>query len=274
MRSSSTLDDLIAKLDKDPEYRKEYLRQQPYYKFLMKAIKQRRSELTSKTVVITGITGTLGTVCADTFNQRGWNVQGFSMDGSDEYEAVNVTDAPAMQRWFADARHVDALITCAGVSWVESSLALGAGNFRRVIDINLAGTFIAVREAIKRGAKRIVTIGSIHGCTPTSYPQRAAYTASKAGVMGLTQALAVEFAPRGIAVNCVAPGHMPALMDGTGAGQALLDAAKANTPAGRLTTPEEVAEVVRWLCEDAPVAMTGQILVIDGGFTQDTFPMR
>lgn len=228
----------------------------------------------NRTVTITGITGTLGTACAEIFEQRDWTVRGFSVGGSDEYIALNVTDAPAVHRWFANIRHVDAVVTCAGVSWVEASLALGAGNFRRVIDINLTGTFIAVREAIKRGAKRVVTIGSIHGCTPTSYPQRAAYTASKAGVMGLTQALAVEFAPEGIAVNCVCPGHLPALMDGTGAGQVLLDAAKANTPAGRLVTPEEVAEVVRWLCEDAPLVMTGQILTISGGFEMNTFPMK
>lgn len=230
--------------------------------------------MSKKTVVITGITGTLGTACADTFKQHNWTVRGFSMGGSDEYQSVNVTRAPIAQSWFNRMNGIDALVTCAGVSWVEPSLALGAGSFRRVIDINLTGTFISIREAIKHGAKRIVTIGSIHGCTSTSYPERAAYTASKAGVMGLTQALAVEFAPQGIAVNCVAPGHIPTLMDGTGAGQVLLDAAKANTPAGRLVTPAEVAEVVRWLCEDAPAMMTGQTLVISGGFEMNTFPMR
>jgi NAD(P)-dependent dehydrogenase (short-subunit alcohol dehydrogenase family) len=190
-----------------------------------------------------------------------------------EIDAINVTDPLHLLKWL-DGFEVDALVTCAGVSCVKSTVNLTPNEWKHVIDVNLTGTLLSIIHARLSGATRIVTIGSIHGCTPTSYPQRAAYTASKGGVKALTEALAVEFAPQGVAVNCVAPGHLPALMDGTGAGQELLDAARARTPTGKLTTPEEVAEVIFWLCDSAPLSLTGNTLVVDGGFTLNTWPMK
>jgi len=219
----------------------------------------------TKTVAITGATGTLGKACWKRFDGS-WAVKA----GSSTWDVSNEL---ALKRWMGNISF-DALVTCAGVSLVKPSLDLTADEWRHVIDVNLTGTFLSVREAVKRGATRIVTIGSIHGSTPTSYPQRAAYTASKAGVVGLTQALAVELASQGVAVNCVAPGHLPVLMDGTGAGAELLEAARAKTPTGKLVTPQEVAEVIYWLCNDAPLGLTGQVLTIDGGFTMATFPLQ
>lgn len=245
--------------------------------------------MSGKTVVVTGATGTLGRAVIQRFiedkvifgNVDYWSIQACAK--SDKivynnvypcfYQSVDVTDESQVEQYFADIGPLDALITCAGISLVKPALDLTLQDWQSVIDVNLTGTFLCAREAIKHGCKRIVTIGSIHGCTPTSYPMRAAYTASKAAVTGLTIALAVEFAPMGVSVNCVAPGHLPALMDGTGAGQALLDAAKGRTPTGSLATPEDIAEIVFWLCDGAPMAMTGQVIVCDGGFTLDTFPL-
>jgi len=250
-----------------------------------------------KTVAITGATGTLGKACVERFcqtwrDEHEWHVHGCGrrqiadvIDNFDsmylgeerlKYSPVDVTNLRHVGHWL-DIVHnfcgLDALVTCAGVSLVGRSTML-AGEFGDCVDVNLNGSFYAAAAAVHYGATRIVFIGSIHGCTPTSYPKRAAYTASKAGIAGLTRALAVEWAPRGVAVNCVAPGHLPALMDGTGAGQALLDAAKTRTPTGRLTTPDEVADVVFWLCNDAPMSLTGQVITVDGGFTLNTWPME
>ena len=230
-----------------------------------------------KTLALTGATGTLGGAVEAYFVDCGWTVRGCSLHGSREadFQAVDVLDERSVVDWFREcAPAVDAAVTCAGVSLVKPTLSMSLDEWFDVVAVNLDGTFLAVREAVKRGATRIVTVGSIHGCTPTSYPQRAPYTASKAGVAGLTRALAVELAADGVAVNCVAPGHLPALMDGTGAGQALLDAVAQRTPSKRLTTPEEVAGVIYWLCNDAPLNLTGQVITVDGGFTIDTFPMR
>lgn len=234
----------------------------------------------TKTVVITGATGTLGQAIAARFDPDPigewdtslWDIYGFGSE-------VDVACERDVYWWMrnrisSNVEPLDALVTCAGVSLVKSSLEMSISDWRNVIKVNLDGTFLAAREAIKAGATRIVTIGSIHGCTPTSYPFRAAYTASKAGVMGLTQALAVEFAPQGVAVNCVAPGHLPVLMDDSGAGQTLLDAARKRTPTGKLTTPQDVADVVYWLCNDAPLNLTGQIIVLDGGFSMNSYPLK
>ena len=234
----------------------------------------------TKIVAITGITGTLGKAVRRAFigtPYADWSAYGCARKAPEDdsfITSIDVRHPNAVAQWLASLPRIDAVVTCAGLSFVHDSVDVAASDWFSVIDANLSGTFFAVREAIKCGATRAVTIGSIHGCTPTSYPMRAGYTASKAGVMGLTQALAVEFAHKGVACNCVAPGHLPVLMNGTGAGQALLDAATANTPLGRLATPEEVASVIFWLCNDAPVSMTGQILTIDGGFHMATFPLE
>jgi len=226
----------------------------------------------TKTVAITGATGTLGRAVAVRFEsaEQEWKVWGFGSQ-------INVRWGNVVSAYFSEVAEedgkIDALVTCAGISDVRPLLDTEDDEWRRVIDVNLTGTFLSIREAVRHGATRIVTIGSIHGCTPSSYPNRSAYTASKGGVKALTEALAVELAPRGVACNCVAPGHLPVLMDGTGAGQALLDAAQARTPTGRLATPEEVAEVIFWLCDAAPLSLTGQTVVVDGGFVSNTYPL-
>jgi NAD(P)-dependent dehydrogenase (short-subunit alcohol dehydrogenase family) len=224
----------------------------------------------TKVVAITGATGTLGQAVLKKFSKNGWG----TIEGDSRNDVI---DPNALYYWLkqrAPAGGIDALVTCAGVALVKPSLELTANEWEKILRVNLSGTFYAVQAAVRRGAKRVVTIGSIHGSTPTSYPQRVAYTASKAGVMGLTQALAVEFAPLGVSINCVAPGHLPHLMsDLKGAGQALLDAAAERTPAGRLVTPEEVAEVIFWLCDGAPPTLTGQILTIDGAFVANSWPL-
>ena len=229
----------------------------------------------TKTVAITGATGTLGKAVVKRFENgpylpgvpiRLWKVHGCGSE-------VDVRDLDAVYIWFKSIAPLDAVVTCAGVSLVDNSLDIIGADWQKVIQTNLDGTFYAVTEAISFGATRVVTIGSIHGCTPTSYPQRAAYTASKGGVKALTEALAVEFAPQGVAVNCIAPGHLPQLMDGTGAGADLLEAARKKTPTGKLATPEEVADVIFWLCNDAPLSLTGNTLVCDGAFSKSTWPM-
>ncbi len=243
-----------------------------------------------QTVAITGATGTLGKAIAQRFVDGAlsdsWKLALWSNAGAQielecsercsvivaNTDLLSVESEKSVVSQLGDLNHIDALVTCAGVSLVKPSLEMTADEWRHVIDVNLTGTFLSIREAVKVGATRIVTIGSIHGSTPTSYPQRAAYAASKAGVVGLTQSLAVELAPQGVAINCVAPGHLPVLMDGTGAGADLLNAAKARTPAGKLTTAQETAEVVYWLCSSAPLSMTGQVLTVSGGYELNTWP--
>ena len=231
----------------------------------------------AKTVAITGASGTLGMAVTRQFYRKDWDVHLCAANNHSnswgDVDALDVTKEKAVKKWFREMGGCKAVVTCAGVSTVAPSLDLHAGEWRHVIDVNLTGSFLCAREAVRNGAIRVIFIGSIHGSTPTSYPERAAYTASKAGLVGLTKALAVEWADKGVAVNCVAPGHLPVLMPGTSSGHELLDAAEQATPSGRLSTAYEVASVIYWLANSAPASMTGQILVVSGGFEIDTYPL-
>jgi NAD(P)-dependent dehydrogenase (short-subunit alcohol dehydrogenase family) len=208
-------------------------------------------EKMTKTIAVTGATGTLGGAIMTRFAVGEWRVWG------------------CCKTWRDDLKDTIISVT----NYVSPAAQIEPEEWRRVMDVNANGTFFAIREALHRGVKTIITIGSIHGCTDTSYTNRSPYTASKGAVAALTE-LAVELGPQGIAVYCVAPGHLPYLMKDTVAGQALLNAAKAKTPTGKLTTPQDVAAVVWWLCNDAPLNLTGQIITVDGGFVLNTHPLK
>ena len=142
-------------------------------------------------------------------------------------------------------------------------------DFESVIEIDLTGTYNVCKSVlphmIEQGYGRIVTFSSIRAHAPR--PGFAAYAAAKAGVEGLTRALAVEYGPQGILVNCVAPGAVltPRTVENIRRGVVSEEELKARTPTGRLTTPEEVARVVAWLVSEE-CHINGQVIVVDGGW--------
>ncbi len=117
-----------------------------------------------------------------------------------------------------------------------------------------------------QGFGRIITMSSIRASHPRS--GFAAYSAAKAGVEGLTRALAVEYGPKGVLVNCVAPGAVltPRTTENIRRGVVSEEELKARTPTGRLTTPEEVAQVILWLISDE-CHINGQTIICDGGWS-------
>lgn len=110
---------------------------------------------------------------------------------------------------------------------------------------------------------RIVFISSIHG--QQTYPERAAYAASKGGLEALCRVLALEWARNGITVNCVAPGQLTTPMHGSPMPAAALEQVRSHTPTGALVTPEQIAACVGWLCSTEAANVTGQTIRIDGG---------
>ena len=161
---------------------------------------------------------------------------------------------------------LDVLINNAGISWMGLLTDMTDEDWTRVIQTNLSSVFYCCRAAIphmvheKRG--RIISITSMWGTAGASC--EAAYSASKAGVHGLTRALAKELAPSGIQVNALACGVIDTRMNDVLTEEDKKVLAE-EVPAGRFGTPEEVAESV-WFLANAPSYLTGQIIGIDGGF--------
>lgn len=157
---------------------------------------------------------------------------------------------------------------------VEGTTAPTAGcteaDWDRVMDINLKGVWLCMREEIPRmlarGGGAIVNCSSVAGLV--GFAGIAAYTASKHGLIGLTKTAALDYATRGVRVNAVCPGVIRTAMverftGGDAAAEAQLVAAE---PVGRMGTPHEVASAVLWLCSDSASFVTGHALVVDGGF--------
>jgi 3-oxoacyl-[acyl-carrier protein] reductase len=161
---------------------------------------------------------------------------------------------------------VDLLVNNAGVTRDTLIARMTDEDWEVVIDTNLRGTFntsrAVARKMLRRRAGAIVNLTSVVGLHGN--PGQANYAASKAGIIGLTKALARELGSRGVRVNAVAPGYIDTELTRVLPEQAR-NAILANTPLGRLGEPEDVAAAVRFLCSDDAAYVTGEVLLVDGG---------
>ncbi len=162
--------------------------------------------------------------------------------------------------------HIDVLVNNAGVSLIALVQDVTDAQWREILDTNLSGAFYLSRAVISGMVSnhqgRIINIGSMWGKVGASC--EVAYSASKAGLRGLTLALAKELAPSGITVNCVEPGVIDTEMNAQ-LGAETLSALIEETPVGRLGTPEDVARAVLFFASEDASFITGQILGVDGG---------
>lgn len=239
------------------------------------------------TVLITGASRGIGAACARRFAQGGWDVginychssqkalelveelkklggraTAIQGDVSQSQQAAELV--AAMEREFGT---LDALVCNAGVAGVQALLTdLTDEQWRWTAGTNLDGVVYTIRAAVPGMVRRqkgsIVTVSSMWGLTGGSC--EAAYSAVKAGVIGLTRAMAKELGPSHIRVNCVAPGVIDTDMNAHLTPQDM-QALADETPLGRIGRPEDVAEGIFFLASDAADFITGQVLPVDGG---------
>ena len=164
---------------------------------------------------------------------------------------------------------VDVLVNCAGRTKRQPTLDMDEADWQAILDTNLLGTLRACqvfgRPMLDQGSGRIVNIASLS--TFVALFEVAAYSASKAAVASLTKSLALEWGPRGVNVNAIAPGVFPtelnrSLLQGTARGQEFI----ARTPLKRFGRVEELAGAAVFLASDAASFVNGEVLVVDGGF--------
>jgi 3-oxoacyl-[acyl-carrier protein] reductase len=161
---------------------------------------------------------------------------------------------------------IDVLVNNAGITRDTLIARMSDEDWDTVIDTNLRGTFntsrAVSRKMLRRRAGSIVNLSSVVGVHGN--PGQANYAASKAGIIGLTKALARELGSRGVRVNAIAPGYISTELT-----DVLNDEQRGlilqNTPLGRLGEPEDVAGAVRFLCSDEAAFITGEVLLVDGG---------
>ncbi len=242
----------------------------------------------SKTVMITGASGGIGSALAKRFAKEGWNLilcynrsEKKMTDLKDEIlakyhctprvECLDLTDGASVAKLFdvfeMEKVSVDLLINNAGISYVGLLQDMSDEEWQNVINTNLSSCFYTCKgvlpSMIEKQAGCIINISSVWGNVGAS--TEVAYSASKGGIVAFTKALAKEVAPSGIAVNAIACGYIDTSMNSHLSEEEKRDLFE-EIPCGRPGTPDEVADTVFRFADASPY-LTGQIITLDGGWT-------
>ena len=237
-----------------------------------------------KNALVTGASGGIGQAVARELARRGWGValhywkneasarrleeEILAQGGSARRYQADLTDPAQVEALFAAAEEdfgfLEGLVNNAGTAWKGLFTDMTLEDWRQVLDSDLTSVFLCCRRAlppmIRRKRGSIVNVSSMWGQVGASC--EAAYSAAKAGVIGLTKALAKEEGPSGIRVNCLAPGVVRTPMNGDLSPEDLA-ALREETPLERISSPEEIAQAAAFLLENTFV--TGQVLGVNGG---------
>lgn len=243
----------------------------------------------TRTILITGAGGGIGRACIHHFADKGWRVIGVDRgDFGDAFPEnghfiqADISHPDSAEQIFQQAAHfhptLDVLVNNAAVQVAKPLIETTVDEWDAVMASNLRSVFLFVKLAhplMKAHGGAIVNVSSVHAIQTSA--NIAAYAASKGGLLALTRAMAIEFAPDNIRVNAILPGAVdtPMLRAGLKRGHAgqgdvqdRLDNLARKTVSGRVGKPEEIAHAIYFLADDEQSSfMTGQALVVDGGAT-------
>jgi NAD(P)-dependent dehydrogenase (short-subunit alcohol dehydrogenase family) len=245
----------------------------------------RAFRLDDRVAAITGGAQGIGLACASLMAEAGASVVLLDRDAAAlqaaraqlpgaQVHTLDVTDEAAVERTFAAiaAEHgrIDVLVNNAGRAIRKASLELPLAEWDAVVAVNLTAAFVCARTAARHmpaGGGSIVNTASIMGLSGGGLYPNISYHTTKGGLITMTRALAVEWAPRGIRVNAVAPSWTKTGFIGQlEASPELMARIRSVTPLGRLAEPHEVAAAVLFLASPAAAMITGHVLAVDGGY--------
>ena len=241
----------------------------------------------AKVALVTGASRGIGRATAEAFARAGYQVaanysrskeqiEQFSAQMEREGCAVipvqaDVSDPEQVERMVQTVQrqfgHIDVLVCNAGIARQGLLTDFSPADWRQMMSVNLDGTFYCCRSVlpgmIRRQSGCIITTSSIWGITGASC--EVPYSAAKAGIIGLTRALAKEVGPSGIRVNCIAPGVIDTEMNGNLTPEVMAQLQE-ETPLGTIGTPKQVADLALYLAGEGASFLTGQVISPNGGF--------
>ncbi len=217
-----------------------------------------------KTVFITGASRGIGLALSDFYKDSGYNVIAPTRDDMD------LSSIASIKAYLNNNDHeVDILINNAGINNIAAIENMNIEQWQQIVQVNLNAAFLLMQHYAPAMAKRkwgrITNISSCFALV--SKTGRSAYTASKAALVGLTKTAAIEFAQYNVLVNAVCPGFIETEMTHQNNNNQQIQEICKSIPIGRLASPEELIGLVEYLNSDKNTYLTGQDLVIDGGFT-------
>jgi len=237
-------------------------------------------DFSGKTALVTGGTRGIGKSIAEELIRCGCSViytgrsekPEAASAGLNRYIQVDFADKSSVERFLTEIESIpkiDILVNNAGINIIEPVDEIKDENWEKILNVNLTAAMLVMRQVSRKmkaaGQGRILNISSIFGVI--SRAKRNSYSASKAGLIGLTKASALDLAPYNVLVNALCPGFTATELTASTLSKQEMDELSKEVPLGRFATPQEIARSALFLCSEYNTYITGQVIIVDGGYS-------